>query len=98
MKRLTLLALLVGPLLAAVPPRAEEVAPPVPETATVAASRARLATWREKARPPADVPATAIVRAAVRRGDKEGERSRQARRAPPSPAIEIIWHAPGWTP
>jgi hypothetical protein len=97
MKRLALLALLVA---AVASPRAEEVVAPITAPATVPPPRARLAAWRAKARPPADVPATTLVRAAVRKDPKaDGERRKPAARtAPNTPAVEIIWHAPGWVP
>jgi len=81
------LALLAGPAPA---PAAE------PATAAPAVARAkpRLAAWRESARPPAEVPAAALVRAARR--DKVGaaKKRRGGATAKPEP-VEILWHAPG---
>lgn len=61
----------------------------------VARAKPRLVTWREAARPPAEVPPTAIVRAAKR--DKVGGAAkRRAAGQPQRPEpVEIIWHAPG---
>jgi translation initiation factor IF-2 len=53
----------------------------------------RLAAWRDSARRPADVPPTALVRAA-RRDRIAGKRRAGAQPVKPEP-VEIIWHAPG---
>jgi hypothetical protein len=85
-------SLLVTVLLALAVPaaRADDAAPPAKKEA--APSRSRLSAWRAGAQPPAEVPPTTIVRAAVRKADRAAER-RKARQ--PRDAIEIIWHAPG---
>jgi len=86
---------------AAAADRAPSASPAAPagaapgEEQVAAGPRPRLATWREAARPPADVPATALVRAARRdRGAAAARRRAGAQSAKPEP-VEIVWHAPG---
>ncbi|HYD42021.1 MAG TPA: hypothetical protein VEB43_14420 [Anaeromyxobacter sp.] len=81
--------------------RAPSARPAAPAGAAPAEARAaaaptpRLATWRESARRPADVPPTAIVRAARRdRAGPTAKRRAGAQPAKPEP-VEIVWHASG---
>jgi hypothetical protein len=99
MTRLQLvLALLAVAALAAPLVRAEEVSsPPAPaQDAAAVPPKPRLAAWRAGARPPSDVPPTAIVKAA-RKDEKPGAGPvrKAGAAADPEPSVEIIWHAPG---
>lgn len=91
--------LLALALLVAVAVAAEEVAPPAlrPSAAvSTQPARARLAAWRAGARPPGQVPPTAIVRAAARGTEKDGaDAPAGARESGGRPTVEILWNAPG---
>jgi hypothetical protein len=68
------------------PPEPAREAPDLPPAAQSGA-------WRGGARPPGEVPAGVVVRAALRTpapGKRAGERSSE-----PPRAIEIVWNAPG---
>jgi hypothetical protein len=80
------------------PPAVETAPPPRPaaeKAAPADGARPRLATWRESARPPAEVPPTALVRAAKRKGTPGAARTRGGPQAARPEPVEIIWHAPG---
>lgn len=106
MKRRRVLAVL-GLVLAAAAAGASAAdrAPPATTTAAPTGSgpaeeragagpKPRLAAWRESARRPADVPPTALVRAARRDRGAAEKRRAASRPAKPEP-VEIVWHAPG---
>ncbi len=85
------------------PARAEEVSPAPLAREAATPVPAKASAWHAGARPPSDVPPTAIVRAAERTEKEEKEagaarRKAEARTAEnPPPPVEIIWHAPGST-
>jgi len=74
------------PELAATPEPAR-AAPQVPEPA-------QSAVWRGGARPPGEVPAGVVVRAALRT-PSPGKRRADRDASEPPRVIEIVWNAPG---
>ncbi|HET6411056.1 MAG TPA: hypothetical protein VFG53_03270 [Anaeromyxobacter sp.] len=67
-------------------PGAEKAVSGSPPTAPALPAPARSGVWRSAARPPANAPAEAVLRAAGRKPSPASD---------PPPVIEIIWHAPG---
>ena len=77
----------VGGALHATPaPGAAKAVSESPPTAPALPAPARSGVWRSAARPPANAPAEAVLRAAGRKPSPASD---------PPPVIEIIWHAPG---
>lgn len=75
-------------------PAPRPVATAVEKTPAGSKAKPRLAAWREGARPPAEVPPAAIVRAAKRDGASASGRRSSVRAVAKMEPVEIVWDAP----